>query len=65
MRAQPLRISLSAHFPEANLLDGMAVLNSENGLLLVGDAGAGVVSRLNVHTGETAIVIDDPNMKPP
>lgn len=43
----------------------MAVLNAEDGLLLVGDAGAGVVYRLNVHNGAIAVVIDDPTMKPP
>lgn len=65
MRAKPPHINLSAHLPEANLLDGMAVLNAEGGLLLVGDAGAGVVYRLNAHTGEIATVIDNPTMKPP
>lgn len=65
MHVQPPNVRLSAHFPEANLLDGMAVLSAEDGLLLVGDAGAGVVYRLNVHTGATAIVIDDPTMRPP
>ena len=45
MRFPRLRIALSAHFPDAILLNGMAVLNSSAGLLLVGDAGAGTISQ--------------------
>lgn len=65
MRAPGPKISLSGHFPDAILLNGMAVLNSSAGFLLVGDAGAGIVYRLNVHTGAIAVVMDDPLMKPP
>lgn len=62
---QPAHVRLTAHFPKAMLLNGMATLNAATGLLLIGDAGAGVVYRLNVNTGATAVVIDDPTMKPP
>lgn len=65
MGSQPPHIALSAHFPESNLLNGMAVLSAREGLLLIGDAGAGVVYRLDVDIGDIAIVIDDPTMKPP
>jgi len=65
LRAHPRHVTLSAYFPEATLLNGMAVLSAEDGLLLVGDAGAGVVYRLNFHTGATATAIDDPSMKRP
>ncbi|KAL8669688.1 MAG: hypothetical protein Q9168_005730 [Polycauliona sp. 1 TL-2023] len=59
------RVTLASHFPNAVLLNGMAVLNAKTGLLLIGDAGAGVVYRLNVNTGVKTVVIDDPSMKPP
>ncbi|KAL8831848.1 MAG: hypothetical protein Q9191_000637 [Dirinaria sp. TL-2023a] len=65
MRAPQPKIGLSGHFPDAILLNGMAVLNSRAGFLLIGDAGAGIVYRLNVHTGAIAVVLDDPLMKPP
>jgi len=50
--------------PEGAALNGLAVLNQSQGLLAVGDAGAGVVYTVNVHTGNYSKTIDDPTMKP-
>ena len=66
MDVHPPAVKLSAHFPNAILLNGMAVLNASEGLLLlIGDAGAGVVYSLSADTGAIKVVIDDPTMKPP
>jgi hypothetical protein len=40
-----------ADIREGIFLNGMAALNKSQGLVVVGDAGAGVVYTLNVHTG--------------
>lgn len=58
-------VKLIASFPDAVFLNGMAVLSVKDKLLLVGDAGAGVIYRLNTKTGDIAVVMDDPLMKPP
>jgi len=50
--------------PEAVLLNGMAVLSKSEGLVVIGDAGAGVVFTLNVETGAYSQTIDDPTMTP-
>ena len=65
MCVQPPKIGLVAKFPDVVLLNGMARLSANSSLLLVGDAGAGVVYSLNVGSGKTAVVIDDGSMKPP
>lgn len=65
MCEQPPRIGLVAKFPDAVLLNGIARLSANSSLLLVGDAGAGVVYSLDVGSGETAVVMDDASMKPP
>ncbi|KAL8785913.1 MAG: hypothetical protein Q9195_008434 [Heterodermia aff. obscurata] len=56
-------ITQTATFPNAHLLNGMTVLSTSQGTLLVADSLAGVVYRLDTTTGETAVVIDDPSMK--
>ena len=45
-------------------LNGMVVLNRWRGLVVIGDAGAGVVFTLNVETGVYSQTINDPTMKP-
>ena len=58
------KISLAAKFPNAILLDGITPLSPKSNILLVADAGAGVLYTLDVKTGATAIVMEDPTMKP-
>lgn len=65
MCKSPPSVALVAQFPDAVFLNGMAVLSKRDRLLLVGDAGAGVIYRLNAKTGDIAVVMDDPLMKPP
>ncbi|KAL8823433.1 MAG: hypothetical protein Q9191_005858 [Dirinaria sp. TL-2023a] len=64
MLLHPPAVVHSAHLPKAVLLDGMDVLNASEGLLLVGDAGAGILYRVCVHSGAVEVVIEDPTMKP-
>jgi hypothetical protein len=45
--------------PEANFLNGLATLDTSTGTVLVGDAGAGLVYRVSVRTGEYAVVLQD------
>lgn len=65
MNVQLAAVTLSAHFPDAILLNGMAAISIDADFLLIGDAGAGVVYRLCVNTGAVSVAIDDPTMKPP
>jgi hypothetical protein len=64
MRRPSAVVSKLTDIPEGNSLNGIAALNESQGLLVVGDAGAGVVYTLNVHTGNYSKTIDDPTMKP-
>jgi hypothetical protein len=64
MRRPSAVVSKLTDIPEGVSLNGMAALNKSQGLLVVGDAGAGVVYTLNVQTGNYSKTIDDPTMKP-
>lgn len=59
------KVSKITDFPGAVLLNGIAALSRKKHWLLIGDSGAGVVYRLNVRTGETVKVIEDPLTKSP
>ena len=54
-----------ADFPDAVLLNGMALLSKDKGLVLVADSIAGAVWRLNVLTGEVRRIIDIPALHAP
>jgi hypothetical protein len=60
----PPIVSKVTDIPEGVFLNGIAVLNTSKSLVVVGDAGAGVVFTLNVKTGKYSKTIDDPTMKP-
>ncbi|KAK4244036.1 hypothetical protein C7999DRAFT_35627 [Corynascus novoguineensis] len=60
--AEPPRSSLIATLNEANNLNGLAVLSET--AVLVADAGRGLVYRLDVTTGEYAVVLQDATMAP-
>ena len=60
----PAIVTKLTDIPEGAFLNGMAVLNKSKGLVVVGDAGAGVVFTLDVRTGRYSKTIDDPTMKP-
>ena len=58
-------VSLVAQVADAQLLNGMSRLSdSDRAHVLLADSMAGVVYRLNVHTGAYEIVIRDPSMDP-
>ncbi|KIM91308.1 hypothetical protein PILCRDRAFT_526 [Piloderma croceum F 1598] len=59
----PPIVSKVTDIPERSFLDGMAVLSKSKGLV-IGDAGAGAVSTLNVGTAKYSKTIDDPTMTP-
>lgn len=50
--------------PEAMLLNGMCLLEKEEGTVLMADIRAGVIYRLNARTLEYAVILDDPLLKP-
>ena len=54
-----------ADFPDGGVLNGMALLNEEEGLVLIADSVVGVVWRLNVVTGEVLRIIEIPAMLAP
>ena len=56
-------VSEIAGIPEAGLLNGMCVLSEADGTLLLADSAKGVVWRLNTHTLEYKVVIDDELLK--
>ncbi|KAL2123711.1 hypothetical protein VTJ04DRAFT_76 [Mycothermus thermophilus] len=58
----PPRATLIKTISEANNLNGLSAF--DNSSVLVADAGRGVVFKLDVNTGEHALVLDDPTMKP-
>lgn len=59
MSAQAPAVSEIATLPKALNLNGMATLDAARGLVLVADSMLGVVWRINVYTGEHAIVLED------
>ncbi len=61
----PAPTSKIADFPDAGLLNGMALLSKEKGLILIADSIAGGVWRLNVFTGEVLRIIDIADTLPP
>ena len=56
---KPARVSKIADFPDARLLNGVAVLDHRKGLLLVADSFRGLIWQLNVHTAEIKVFTDD------
>ncbi|KAI1356411.1 hypothetical protein F5Y01DRAFT_77187 [Xylaria sp. FL0043] len=59
-----LQVSETAHVPDAMFLDGLTTLPQDASVILAADINLGVVWRIDISTGESAIAIDDPLMKP-
>lgn len=59
-----VQVTETSKFPKATL-NGMWTLDADAGLILAADSTNGVIYRLDVNTGENAIVIDDPVLKIP
>jgi hypothetical protein len=60
----PAIVSKVTDIRKGVFLNGMAVLNKQKGLVVIGDAGEGLVFTLDVETGTYSKTIDDPTMKP-
>lgn len=60
---KPAQVSKIVTFPEARLLNGIAVLDHEKGLLVIADSLFGLIWELDVHTGEIRAFLDDPLTK--
>jgi sugar lactone lactonase YvrE len=45
-------------------LNGLTVLNKQDRTVLISDSGAGVVYRVDTHSGSYKVVLTDPLMKP-
>lgn len=58
-------VSKNANLPNARLLNGMTTLSASEGIVLIADSFAGLLYRLNTHTKQVAVAIDDPTMKVP
>lgn len=63
-KKQPARVSLVANFPDAIMLNGIAVLSNRKKWLLVSDSAAGIVYRLEAKHGRVVKVLHDTLMKP-
>ncbi|KAF2140440.1 uncharacterized protein K452DRAFT_230064 [Aplosporella prunicola CBS 121167] len=64
MTASTPAASKIAAIPEGNFLDGITTLDADAGVVLVSDAGTGVVYRLDMATGKYEQVLADDSMKP-
>ncbi|KAI0965691.1 hypothetical protein F4678DRAFT_485172 [Xylaria arbuscula] len=62
-RRLDLQIYETAHVPDAVFLDGLTTLPQDANIILAADLNLGVVWRIDISTGESSIVIDDPLMK--
>lgn len=61
---QPAKVSKIAGFPNASLLNGVAVLSRRKGLLVLADSFLGVIWQLNVYTKEIKIFANDTLTQP-
>ena len=62
--SSPASITKIADIPEAQILNGAALLSQDSGIVLFADSIGGVVWGLDTRTGEYAKVLEDPLMKP-
>lgn len=58
------RISKVVDIPQAQLLDGLAIVNAPAGLLMTGDAQTGTLWLIDVHAGTAKAVLTDPLLSP-
>ena len=57
-------VRVAAQLPMVGFGNGLTLLSKEEGTILIADSIAGVVWRVNVHTGKYYIAIDHPALKP-
>lgn len=63
LQGLPKPVSLIANLTDVVLPDGIATLPYNPSVVLVADAGKGVIWRVNTATGDHAVTIDDPTFK--
>lgn len=56
--------SLITMIPEAQLLNGMATLNSAQGIVIIADSIRGCIWRVDINTGEYELILEDETMQP-
>ncbi|KZP21467.1 hypothetical protein FIBSPDRAFT_860646 [Athelia psychrophila] len=59
----PAKSTKIADVLPAVILNGATPLNENGSAILVADSGAGVVYRIDTHSGNYTVVLDDPTMK--
>lgn len=64
LRSEEPAVSEIASLPEAGLLNGMTVLDSQTRTVLIADSARGVIWRLNTHTGAYSVALADETMQP-
>ncbi|MCJ1376948.1 hypothetical protein MMC17_000038 [Xylographa soralifera] len=60
----PATVTKISDIPDGVFLNGLTLLDKKTGAILISDAGAGVVLKVNTISGEHDVIIDDPLMKP-
>ncbi|KAH8895612.1 NHL repeat-containing protein [Thozetella sp. PMI_491] len=53
-----------ADLPAAGVPNGMTLLSKKDGTILVSDSKYGLIWRVNIYTGASEVVLDDPKLKP-
>ncbi|KAF4226661.1 hypothetical protein CNMCM6457_007494 [Aspergillus fumigatiaffinis] len=56
--------SLVTMIPDAQLLNGVATLNSAKGIVVIADSSAGCIWRVDINTGEYEVILKDATMHP-
>ncbi|KAJ3869876.1 hypothetical protein EV359DRAFT_59485 [Lentinula novae-zelandiae] len=54
-----VEVNKVADFPNSRILNGMALLSKEEGLVYIADSRVGIVNILNVNTGENFVAINN------
>ncbi|GFF24211.1 putative L-ascorbate peroxidase 6 [Aspergillus lentulus] len=56
--------SLVTMIPDAQLLNGVATLNSAKGIVVIADSSGGCIWRVDINTGEYEVILKDGTMHP-
>lgn len=61
----PPTFEAAAHLPNSVILNGLATWNSHQEIVLVADTALGLISKVNIRTGDVSVVSDDAVLRPP
>ncbi|KAL9097001.1 MAG: hypothetical protein Q9165_000965 [Trypethelium subeluteriae] len=59
----PAKVRKIADLPAIGVPNGMTLLSKDEGTVLTADSTRGLIWRINVHTGISEVVFDDPTLK--